>query len=44
MRAILAGRKAVIAFDVDDDAVEVLVYEVTYSGADWAMRSGANNL
>ena len=39
LRAIPAGRKAVIAFVVDDDAAEVLVYAVTYGGADWAMRS-----
>ena len=41
LRAIPAGRKAVIAFVVDDDATEVLVYAVTYGGADWAMRSSA---
>lgn len=39
LRAIPAGRKAVIAFVVDDDAAEVLVYAVTYGGADWAKRS-----
>ena len=39
LRAIPAGRKAVIAFVVDDDAGEVLIYAVTYGGADWAMRS-----
>jgi plasmid stabilization system protein ParE len=39
LRAIPAGRKAVIAFTVDDDATEVLIYAVTYVGADWAMRS-----
>ena len=39
LRAIPAGRKAVIAFVVDDDAAEVLIYAVTYGGADWAMRS-----
>jgi toxin ParE1/3/4 len=39
LRAIPAGRKAVIAFTVDDDATEVLIYAVTYGGADWAMRS-----
>ena len=41
LRAIPAGRKAVIAFAVDDDAGEVLIYAVTYGGADWAMRSSA---
>ena len=39
LRAIPAGRKAVIAFTVDDDVAEVLIYAVTYGGADWAMRS-----
>ncbi len=39
LRAIPAGRKAVIAFAVDDDVAEVLTYAVTYGGADWAMRS-----
>lgn len=29
LRAIPAGRKAVIAFVVDDDAAEVLIYTVT---------------
>jgi plasmid stabilization system protein ParE len=42
-RAIPAGRKAVIAFVFDDDAAEVLVYAVTYGGADWAMRSSARS-
>ncbi len=39
LRAIPAGRKAVIAFVVDYDQREVLIYAVTYGGADWAMRS-----
>lgn len=39
LRAIPAGRKAVVAFVVDDDTTEVLIYAVTYGGADWAMRS-----
>jgi toxin ParE1/3/4 len=39
LRAIPAGRKAVIAFVVDDEAAEVLIYAVTYGGADWAMRT-----
>lgn len=43
LRAIPAGRKAVIAFVVDDHAAEVLVYAVTYGGADWAMRSSARS-
>lgn len=43
LRAIPAGRKAVIAFVVDDDAAEVLVYAVTYGGAEWANRSSARS-
>jgi len=41
LSAIPAGRKAVIAFVVDDDQREVLIYAVTYGGADWVMRSSA---
>ena len=33
LRAIPAGRKAVIAFMVDDDQREVLIYAVTYGVA-----------
>lgn len=43
LRAIPAGRKAVIAFVVDGEAAEVLVYAVTYGGAGWAMRSRARS-
>lgn len=43
LHGIPAGRKAVIAFVLDDDAAEVLVYAVTYGGADWAMRSSARS-
>lgn len=39
LRAIPAGRKAVIAFVVDDKAAEVLIYAVTYGGADWVTRT-----
>jgi plasmid stabilization system protein ParE len=39
LRAIPAGRKAVIVFSVDDEAREVFVYAVTYAGADWITRS-----
>ena len=39
LRAIPAGRKAVIAFMVDDDAAEVLISAVTYGGAEWVMRT-----
>jgi plasmid stabilization system protein ParE len=43
LRAIPAGRKAVIAFTVEDDAAEVLIYAVTYGGADWAARTSARS-
>ncbi len=43
LRAIPAGRKAVIAFTVDDDESEVLIYAITYGGADWTMRSSARS-
>lgn len=39
LHAIPAGRKAVIAFVVDDETFVVLIYAVTYGGADWVMRS-----
>ena len=39
LRALPAGRKAVVAFAVDDEAAEVLIYAVTYGGADWVARS-----
>lgn len=38
LRAIPAGRKAVVVFCVDEVAGEVLVYAVTYGGADWQRR------
>ncbi len=44
LRAIPAGRRAVIAFTVDDDAEEVLIQAVIYSGGDWAGRSQARIL
>lgn len=43
LRAIPAGRKAVVAFLVDDDAGEVLIYAVTYGGADWIGRTSARS-
>ena len=43
LRAIPAGRKAVVAFLVDDQAGEVLIYAVTYGGADWIRRTGAHS-
>lgn len=39
LRAIPAGRKAVIAFTVDDDTREVFIHAVSYAGADWIGRS-----
>ncbi len=41
LRAIPAGRKAVVAFVVDDEQREVLIYAVSYAGADWVGRSRA---
>jgi plasmid stabilization system protein ParE len=43
IRAIPAGRKAVVAFLVDEDAGEVLIYAVTYGGADWIRRTGSRS-
>ena len=43
LRAIPAGRKAVVAFMVDDDAGEVLIFAVTYDGADWIGRTSARS-
>lgn len=40
LRAIPAGRRAVIAFRVDDGEATVLIYAITYGGADWAGRAG----
>ena len=39
LRAIPAGRRAVIAFTVDDTAREVFIRAVSYGGADWVERS-----
>ena len=39
LRAIPAGRKAVVACTVDDEAHTVFVHAVTYAGADWISRS-----
>ncbi len=43
LRAIPAGRKGVVVFVVDDDVREVLIYAVSYGGADWARRSKARS-
>jgi plasmid stabilization system protein ParE len=39
LRAIPAGRKGIVVFAVDDDLREVLIYAVSYGGADWVRRS-----
>ena len=41
LRAIPAGRKAVIAFTVDDETREVFIHVVSYADADWMARSRA---
>ncbi|MCE8522813.1 type II toxin-antitoxin system RelE/ParE family toxin [Ruegeria pomeroyi] len=38
IRAVPAGRRAVVAFTVDDAAREVRVIAITYGGADWLGR------
>lgn len=43
LRAISAGRKGVVVFMVDDDLREVLIYAVSYGGADWIRRSRARS-
>jgi len=43
LRAIPAGRKGVVVFAVDDDLREVLIYAVSYGGADWVRRSRARS-
>ncbi|WP_040817314.1 type II toxin-antitoxin system RelE/ParE family toxin [Litoreibacter arenae] len=42
LRGIPAGRKAVIAFTIDDDAREVHIHAVTYAGADWIRHRKAS--
>ena len=41
LRAIPAGRKAVIVFTVDDSRNEVLVHAIGYAGSDWIARTAA---
>jgi toxin ParE1/3/4 len=43
LRAIPTGRKAVIAFKADDEVSEVLIYTITYGGADWMARTSARS-
>lgn len=44
LRAIPAGRKAVIAFTVNEAAREVLVHVISYAGSDWIARSTVRGL
>ena len=39
LRAVPAGRKAVIAFSVDDAVREVFIHAVSFGGADWVERN-----
>ncbi len=39
LRAFPAGRKGIVVFVVEDDLREVLIYAVSYGGADWVRRS-----
>jgi len=41
LRAIPAGRKAVIAFTVDDSVHTVFVHVIGYAGSDWINRAAA---
>lgn len=43
LRAIPAGRKGIVVFVVDDDLREVLIYAISYGGADWVRRSRARS-
>ncbi len=43
LQAIPAGRKAIIAFTVDDTAKEVFIFAVSYGGADWVARTRARS-
>ncbi|MFC3061051.1 type II toxin-antitoxin system RelE/ParE family toxin [Paenirhodobacter populi] len=43
LRAIPAGRKGTVVFAVDDDLREVLIYAVSYGGADWVRRGKARS-
>lgn len=39
LRAVPAGRKAVIAFSVDEARREVLAHLIGYAGSDWTAQS-----
>jgi plasmid stabilization system protein ParE len=36
LRILTVAKKAVVAFTVNDEAHAVMIYAVTYGGADWA--------
>ncbi|WP_085310394.1 type II toxin-antitoxin system RelE/ParE family toxin [Planktotalea arctica] len=38
VRAISAGRKGVVVFEVDDSTTTVFVLAITYGGADWISK------
>jgi len=38
VRAIPAGRKGVVVFEVDDTTTTVFVLAITYGGADWISK------
>ena len=38
VRAIPAGRKGVVVFEVDDSTTTVFVLAITYGGADWTSK------
>ena len=38
LRALPAGRRGVVAFGVEEEERVVLVYAITYGGADWMGR------
>jgi len=38
VRAIPAGRKGVVVFEVDDSSTTVFVLAITYGGADWISK------
>lgn len=38
VRAIPAGRKGVVVFEVDDSTTTVFVLAITYGGADWISK------
>jgi plasmid stabilization system protein ParE len=43
VRAIPAGRRGVVVFEVDDSAKTVFVLAITYGGADWISKFEGRN-